>query len=1195
MVRRNVLFASSLLAIGLADAQNPEPSEKTMHRAPEERAGSPESEAAHFVLCQSFFQQGDFEGLLKAADAGLKIFPESARLNLLKVSALERQGRTYLARQTLSKAAQSLDDVALLRYSAEVEDRFGGPAASIYAKLVEKMKASGSPQEAITKAATRGRLVSLREGDLERTAWFERQLFTRGNKTGRSSQMAETARNTILLPGGRDALAFIARGKAGSSPERFLADYCRAVLNFTENSGSAASKIYLDAIREYFENLSALLQEAEHKDDRAVVTLSLVDQAAQRRTEKVLDFFGWRLKIAGKQLTIESGVKVAQAKRQEIATALAIDQVEMQESLKAGKPFQIKVPLEQIPVTLTEAQWLAASKVKGKLAGGLAEEFAMDPNLARTYVGVSSLDSGTAKVLIDAIGLRVLVERYGGPMKDFGSSLTVSGNRVVVPGGTTGEAAWAKLVGVSPSDAVAFLRALFDKDNGSQLKYFAALSELDSRHQAFLTRGTSRIQRFYEVYRESFDARGRVQGLQEVSFTDFIRGIPLNDDESVDFPGSAGVWWVINGKSNSQSNTDKLIKKARETAAPDVEDEILLRLARTRFIAANQVFSEADKFIAVVRIDQHRKAEGSDPLDDPSAILLAQNFLQFGNLYPYFSTLTALTYPDFQKVFALAEHLKGQNQYELNQVLGQFDSALELLSLAVQAETLSQKSSADLLVQYCDGLAKAQSLADFSGASLNFLRSLVSKAPKGMNADAFLRGMILGTTVDVEFQTKGIARNFNASKAQTADFERVMDLQKVPSVQILLDAADAAGAIARGTGSAKEQLKVLDESLAGITFVELPKGVTPEWREKTNLKSGQLQRVQSIATQLRERAGKDKVNPKELERLNGELLSELAPQLRLAMSGLIYARYFRPTDLLIADDPLFLRKHQFVSVGEALTRHALFPASNLSMSIDKTGSSIAGCFAYFSETVGRAVLSGATKADSNGDEVVAAQIGSLRDTNWSLFQDGDQQVAALRIRIAREWCVEASLQPKLRDELAAETMGLISISRRRDLLSGISSGDWKTVWSSLTLSDLYFLGTRYSLRYDTDQWASPVSVALRQQTGNIKMSHLQLLGADHKYLSACGHPHLAEFSPYEEYEHQPYPGKLAERVAEWKLYLAEYFDRAGLPAQGISLIAEPAAKRLLRDVNMADLRDWNSVLAAYSKLTGEIVEGVLPR
>jgi hypothetical protein len=81
--------------------------------------------------------------------------------------------------------------------------------------------------------------------------------------------------------------------------------------------------------------------------------------------------------------------------------------------------------------------------------------------------------------------------------------------------------------------------------------------------------------------------------------------------------------------------------------------------------------------------------------------------------------------------------------------------------------------------------------------------------------------------------------------------------------------------------------------------------------------------------------------------------------------------------------------------------------------------------------------------------------------------------------------------------------------------------------------------------------------------------------------------------PYEHFEGFSIPDKIAARSSEFKLYLAEFFDRNGLPANLMAAVAEPLALRVFRGLRMTDLRDWYSVQAAFSRLDATMLQDAL--
>ncbi len=157
-------------------------------------------------------------------------------------------------------------------------------------------------------------------------------------------------------------------------------------------------------------------------------------------------------------------------------------------------------------------------------------------------------------------------------------------------------------------------------------------------------------------------------------------------------------------------------------------------------------------------------------------------------------------------------------------------------------------------------------------------------------------------------------------------------------------------------------------------------------------------------------------------------MAEINPQVRLALTGIVYSYYFRPDDLLISEDPLFLRKHEFVDL-EPVGHPDLFGhAPELEISSEDAGSYLTGGFAGFSTVVGR--VAGKGKPGGNSEMVLASQLGSVRATGWRAISDRDILLFGLRIRLAREWIERASTNQELFAALSESTLGTLALSRR---------------------------------------------------------------------------------------------------------------------------------------------------------------------
>jgi hypothetical protein len=217
---------------------------------------------------------------------------------------------------------------------------------------------------------------------------------------------------------------FIARGNQGRSAQQFVIDYCRAAITQAPARNSTTSVAYRQSISGYLEQLNRLLALGVKSGDKTIITLSLVNKG-QRRVDSVLDILGWKLRRNAQGMAIESGEKTSQAKKQDLSSALAIDQAGMQAAFQAGKTLALEIPCEWASLAVEEAT-LRSAVPNDKWRGGFLEALAWEPDLARFYIGLSTLDPLTAEALIAGVGIRPLAEKYAGSLYLYASALTVS-------------------------------------------------------------------------------------------------------------------------------------------------------------------------------------------------------------------------------------------------------------------------------------------------------------------------------------------------------------------------------------------------------------------------------------------------------------------------------------------------------------------------------------------------------------------------------------------------------------------------------------------------------------------------------------------------------------------------------------------------------------------------------------------------
>ncbi|PYU20455.1 MAG: hypothetical protein DMG30_21135 [Acidobacteria bacterium] len=1128
----------------------------------------PDSTQAHSRVARLLFESGDARGALQAAEAGILVAPKFADFYIVKADALEKQGQMYQARRALKEGAAAVQDPVLLSRLASAEDSYGPSAAGAYARSVESLSAS-SPER--LRVIERGFAVSMRDGDLKQAQAFAAALGSADRQEFRGLLGTETrADSTTLVPGGLEALAFAAHTKDGIPPDRFFAEYARTLVDQIGTHPDANSHLYAEAIEEHFQRIAALAAFGKRDGNSVVITLALSGKDARRTTEKVLSTLGITMRESKGKVELDRGESKSKARQQETLSALAVDELGIRAALQAGKPYSLEIPYESVPVYPNEKVWRDAFYANGKDPGGFATALLHMPMMARLYVGLSLLDRKSVSELLSAVNIKTLCDNYADLLFLYAPALALQGAHAAVPGGPNAESIWAHLLGASPDKPGAFFRALLDRDDGRLLAFFFTLSELDFPHQAFFTASLSRTTQFYKLFTSAGLAeRGLFTQHVDSTFTEFLRSVPLDGTGHIDFPGSAEVWMVAQGHSSTEQAA-RLLKRVSKTVAPEVEDVILVRLAQTRYKDKAARHTELDNFLAVSRINAHR----ARPLDEESALLLAQRYSDSFGAYAYFTDLTALEASDFRLFFAALERIKSHSPSDANLQFGQLHALIELICLLNRREAITDDQAAKLFRYVCDHFSSASDDAAYTAASLDSVRSILSncqREEKETSPDDKMRSCLLGPRAQ-------------PGSRRAIEFQQVLDAQEIPSLTDLFSIYDGAAKLSGG-------IATIQKGVAGLHSVEIPKATKINEKEKQSIVRYDPAPVRLVVGQLVRQASKSKVNRKEIEKLCAELLATLEPQVTTALAGPIYAYFLRPSDLVVSEDPLLVRKHRYFNFYEAEAHTN--PESDFRPDSDGSGSYFSGGFATFALAAGSAAGARWRAGSPAATAVVGAEIAAIRSANWDRLKESDQRLVTLRIEVAREWIFESARLPEALRGLSEETLGLLSPTRRSELLNGIEVKDWRKIWDSITVPDLFVLGGRYLDRFKTDPWSSPVTSTLRSVAATNDGSRLRVLGAITYHAFGCAHPDLLRDAPYEVYERHLLPDEMAERSAEFKLFLAFRADSIGVEPKALADVAETLAAKAFLAARMTDFGDWRSQLAAYASITPDDLQQAL--
>ena len=534
------------------------------------------------------------------------------------------------------------------------------------------------------------------------------------------------------VPGGRQALAAVAHLPRVPEPAAFFPEYCRAVAVETSPLGERHVPGYTAALEAFLDSASELTAMGERRGDLSEISLALSADALPR-TERVLALLGWRVVHGGSTPSVEPGDRPSDGPRHQVGRALGIDETAMRDTLLSGSVFHIEILTENVPLA-GGAAWGALLTGFASLPGGVAQGFVRQPRLARTCAALGRMEPPTAIALARRMGLRTLVNLHADSLWLHGDGFRSSGGRALVPGGPATDEIWTKLAGSSPRDAVSFFEALLKADRGRLAPFYAAVARGDAAHQAWFTQNALRTQRFYEWFRAG--------GLPAPAWRVLVfQQLPLDPSGAVHYPGGRQAW------TQAASDDDALAPAER--------------VGNLRLLRASAGI-DLEALVAIARLERER----GRPFDADSAGLLARHFVEWRDLFPYFTALPAMGAGEFQALAGFSTAVASASPATQAALAAEWQALTALLVLGRRAGSLDDAAAAQQFGELCRVLAGSHAEA----GALRWLRALAGPEP---DLDDAIATHLLGLA--------GSAR---------ASFERVRDQQHAPRLQSLATSSE---------------------------------------------------------------------------------------------------------------------------------------------------------------------------------------------------------------------------------------------------------------------------------------------------------------------------------------------------------------------------------------------------------------------
>jgi len=504
---------------------------------------------------------------------------------------------------------------------------------------------------------------------------------------------------------------------------------------------------------------------------------------------------------------------------------------------------------------------------------------------------------------------------------------------------------------------------------------------------------------------------------------------------------------------------------------------------------------------------------------------------------------------------------------------------LKLTTLLHQARAISGSKAAELFAVVCTSFAEIKAPGEIAAVTFDLVERVLRDIDRVSeeDADERLARAFSGPDLEKPFTFLGSTRSVNPAAANTHRMREVLRLQAIVSLEVLLQTYRTA--LKWTEGIDLQPLGQVESNLAKIIEI------APSRRDKLpdefveSILIGRHSELASLFQKLKKQLEARKPSRQNVAKLANAFILELNPFLKTTLCGWVYAYYASPSDLAVASNRYFIRSHAF---SNPISKD-YWPKTSLKES--PIGSSMIGGFAQIGTAFGDIA---AITIDSSGSisksHTATAQLSGVRSVPWNAVDPRSIHLAALRIRLGREFVVQAAFSERLRDVLENATVGALGQARRYQLLDAIRTRDVSQAMSLLTASDLFFLADAFIQTPGGKGNSANVFSAYTTELRLVSLDQVDYFGGIHTETAGCTHPHLMNSSPYEDYAEHFFPTFLAERMSGILLEVVESADRATLPVEVVGMLAESAVREFFKQTQSTPREDWLSAAQAMGSI-----------
>ena len=1071
-------------------------------------------------------------------------------------------------RAALARAAEARpsDPDALASY-AEFLERYGDPGARDAYRRLFAVLGGGNAARA-GAVARRLAYLDLLAGDREAAS---RDLEAYSAATGRPVALGArpVARKwpSTSIPGPVLSFARMAAMPADIRPADILGALARNVATqgyeASHSNEAMEPTEYLKLVHRY------LSQARELQAVAGVQKVIRVEKCDSPNVADLLRILGYRMRGGcGSEVVLET----VNAARAFLTTDSGFPIGQLEQALRTDHPFAYDYAPTEVPVMFGPEYWTAGSNAKD--APEFIDAFIGDPSMCRLYLGLSKLDDETAAALQKALPYARL-KIYAHVWDFFGGMFQIRAGKAVTPGGQRSTAAWAELVGVSPDQGPQFLDKLVARDDGWMASFFDALMRIRGPVYEYLTE-PARLKRFYAAIRGRVTSPGPARPVFRANADMMLltTRLQIEPDGRPHIPGGLPVWRALFLEHPQGKYDIKLTRLAGAWKEPDDVLEALFALCRKS--VENQPLKI---FMSIGDIDRSRAV----PLQPATVERLARAYRDYGSQFSIFSESPSLTDQSILAFLETAESLsKIRDQLLHADASGTYQGLVGLWQILVRQQSIPDSRADAAFAAITSGFAQVRGDRDLFDAGRKGVETLLSSA-SGEPA-----GNAAGTEKRLVELLAGAPQpaDSDAREHATLEIDRILEAQRIVSMDTLFQLADYFSAAARGE---KPPAAAVNKLASGIAEIQLPRPPLTA-QEKNSLGFGfwpgrhiEDQRGLNLRAALEKASG----DPEKARDLRGLL----APLLRDTLVAFNYAYYAPPGAQMLFTNPLFVRSHDFRGLQTtALTWRPteVFGTGWPSNGGGRLVGSLAGLPYALACAEQNFLIPSRTQALIWGD-LAPQLLLSAQVPRWWSVTPSQLHWVGLHERYGRELLAQAALDAGRRAQAMAALAPLVAPRRAQEIEQLLLEGEVLRAIELVTPSELLLLaGDAVSSQAADD---SPLLAEIRNLASAVPeevsgAAISRAFGAPKPVLANSYRPELLNLRTFPTL--MGYSSRiLAESWESDNVYWAALADELGLPPAQLNVRIPEWTGKLVERVFASNLDDWPAVLRSLRQVGDE--------